>query len=378
MPVRGSLTLLRGGDGAPEGLLSTARDMRRRRAADEALRRATEQFTSAFAHAPIGMALVGLDGRFLRVNRALCDLVGYAEADLLRSTFQDITHAEDLDADLALIDEVLRGERASYTMEKRYVRADGRVIWALLAVSLVTGADGVPLHFISQIQDITERRELELRLREQAEHDHLTGLYNRRRFDEELRRADRPGRAQRRGGDAGDDRPRPLQGRERPRRPQGGRRAAAGRRPGAGGPAAPQRHARPPGRRRVRAILVGSDEEAGAAIAHMLSGRSEEVAAAPRRSARAWAWRASRPTTSRHSVLARADEAMYAAKAAGRGAVHVGAIRAATEGPWPRPGPAAPEGAGGAVAMLAAGWPMETPLPASCPAHASASRPRPT
>ena len=188
VPVRGTMALLRSSDGAPEALLSTARDMRPRRAADEALRRATEQFTSAFAHAPIGMALVGVDGRFLRVNRALCDLVGYAEDDLLTLTFQDITLAEDLDSDLALFDEVMDGARTSYTIEKRYVRADGRLIWALLAVSLVSDAEGAPVHLIAQVQDISERHELELRLREQAEHDHLTGLYNRRRFHEELRR----------------------------------------------------------------------------------------------------------------------------------------------------------------------------------------------
>jgi diguanylate cyclase (GGDEF)-like protein/PAS domain S-box-containing protein len=155
---------------------------------EQALKRATQQFRSAFDNAPIGMALVGLEGQWLDVNQALCDLVGYSEEQLLRLTFQDITHPDDLDADLALVDDVLAGRRSTYQMSKRYIHADGRVIWALLSVSLATDEDGRPLHFISQIQDFTERRELEEKLRHQAEHDPLTGLANRRRFEQELER----------------------------------------------------------------------------------------------------------------------------------------------------------------------------------------------
>ncbi|HET6689291.1 MAG TPA: PAS domain S-box protein [Miltoncostaeaceae bacterium] len=325
IPVRGTLALLRASDGAPVALLSTTRDMRRRRAADEALRRATEQFTSAFAHAPIGMAIVGVDGRFLRVNRALCDLVGHCEDDLLALSFQDITHPEDLHADMALIEAILRGERAEYTMEKRYVRADGRVIWALLAVSLVTDADGVPLHFISQIQDISERRELEVRLREQAERDHLTGLYNRRRFHEELRReigrVARTGEAamlamidldrfkdvnDRDGHAAGDELLRAV----------GQALAARLRRSDTLGRLGGDEFA---------ALLVGADEEAGSAIAHMLVRAVHEVAGAAGPVSASVGLARIEADDEPDSVLARADEAMYAAKASGRGAVHVGA-----------------------------------------------------
>jgi diguanylate cyclase (GGDEF)-like protein/PAS domain S-box-containing protein len=155
---------------------------------EQALRRVTQQFRSAFDNAPIGMALVGLAGQWLDVNQALCDLVGYSEEELQHLTFQDLTHPDDLDADLALVDDVLAGRRATYQMHKRYIHADGRVIWALLSVSLATDEEGRPLHFISQIQDVTERRELEEQLRHQAEHDPLTGLPNRRRFEHELER----------------------------------------------------------------------------------------------------------------------------------------------------------------------------------------------
>jgi PAS domain S-box-containing protein len=104
----------------------------------------------------MGMTLVGLGGRFLRANRALCELVGYDDDELQELTFQDITHPDDLDADLAHVQELIDGERETYQMEKRYFTKQGAVIWVLLSVSIVRD-EGRPLYFISQIQDITER-----------------------------------------------------------------------------------------------------------------------------------------------------------------------------------------------------------------------------
>ena len=125
------------------------------------LRESEERFGAVFENAAIGMALVSPDGRWLRVNPAICRLVGYSVEELLQTDFQSITHPEDLKMDLNLVREVLEGTRAYYHLEKRYVHKAGHTIWVLLSVSLVRDECGVPLYFISQTLDITERRRLE-------------------------------------------------------------------------------------------------------------------------------------------------------------------------------------------------------------------------
>ncbi|MBN1205412.1 MAG: PAS domain S-box protein [Myxococcaceae bacterium] len=137
------------------------RDITQRRRAEEALRNSEERFRTAYENAPIGMALVGLDGRFLNVNRSLCEIVGYSEQELLLKTFQDITYPEDLAPDLAYARRLLLGEINSYQLEKRYIHKEGRLVSILLAGSLVRDSRGEPLYFIAQIQDITERKRLE-------------------------------------------------------------------------------------------------------------------------------------------------------------------------------------------------------------------------
>lgn len=149
---------------------------------------ASAHFETAFADAPIGMALVAPDGRWLKVNRTLCELTGYAESDLLERTFQDITHPEDLDTDLEHIQRLLAGEADRYAMEKRYFTATGYPVWVNLSVSIVRDQEKRPLHFICHIEDISARRDLQARLRRLADHDPLTELCNRRRFEEELHR----------------------------------------------------------------------------------------------------------------------------------------------------------------------------------------------
>jgi PAS domain S-box-containing protein len=140
---------------------SIIRDITDRRRMEEQLRASEERFRTAFDHAAIGMSLVDLDGRFVQVNAAQCALTGYAEAELLTKTFQEITHPDDLAADLAQMDRLLAGEIRAFQMEKRYLRKDGELIWIRLNSALVRDARGAPLHFIGQLEDITERKRAE-------------------------------------------------------------------------------------------------------------------------------------------------------------------------------------------------------------------------
>lgn len=114
------------------------------------------RFRSALEYSAIGMALVSPQGKWLQVNQALCKLLGYTSEALQRLTFQEITHPDDLDADLSQVRDLLDGHISSYTLEKRYIRSDGEHVWALLAVSLVRDPEGLPLYFISQVEDISE------------------------------------------------------------------------------------------------------------------------------------------------------------------------------------------------------------------------------
>jgi PAS domain S-box-containing protein len=141
------------------------REHRRWESVTAALRDSEERFRQEFEHAPIGMALVGLDGRFVRVNRALCGIVGYDELELLARDFQSITHRDDLPPDLAYAHRLLSGELTTYQMDKRYLHKDGRTVWVQLNGSLVRDPGGEPRIFIAQIQDITERRRAEAELR---------------------------------------------------------------------------------------------------------------------------------------------------------------------------------------------------------------------
>jgi PAS domain S-box-containing protein len=132
--------------------------------ADSRLVESEERFRGAFEFAAIGMALVAPDGRWLRVNPSLCRIVGYSPEELLDTTFQAITHPADLDADVEYVQRMLEGSLPHYQMEKRYLHKHGHLVWIQLSVSLVRGGDGQPLYFVSQIQDISARKEAQARL----------------------------------------------------------------------------------------------------------------------------------------------------------------------------------------------------------------------
>ena len=132
-----------------------------RAAQHNALKTSEETFRSAMYWAPIGMALVAPTGRILKVNPALCRLLGYDEDELLALDFQTITHPDDLQHDLDNFRKLERGDIPSYQMEKRYFSKSGSIIWAQLNVSMVRDSPGVPGYFISQIQDISSQKEIE-------------------------------------------------------------------------------------------------------------------------------------------------------------------------------------------------------------------------
>jgi diguanylate cyclase (GGDEF)-like protein/PAS domain S-box-containing protein len=177
---------LRGPDGEIVGGMALSRDVTPRKHAEEARRHAQERFELVFEQAPIGMALLTTEGRWVRVNQALLAITGYTSEELLSKTVEQVTHPDDLSADLEHVRQLLAGEIRDYQMEKRYFHARGHVISTMLSVSLVRDRQGRPLHFIAQIQDITERKLTEERLRHLAEHDPLTGLHNRRLLERQL------------------------------------------------------------------------------------------------------------------------------------------------------------------------------------------------
>ncbi|GIW44482.1 MAG: hypothetical protein KatS3mg077_1764 [Candidatus Binatia bacterium] len=155
-----------------EGFHFVFRDITDRVKIVEELRQSEARFRSTFERAPIGIALVAPDGRFLRVNSALCQMLAYSEEELLQRDFQSLTYPDDLGPDLALVAECLEGKRDTYVMEKRYVRRDGQLVFARLHVGLVRDSFGLPVHFVSLIDDVTERKRLEsdlLRAKEVAE-----------------------------------------------------------------------------------------------------------------------------------------------------------------------------------------------------------------
>ncbi|MFH1135468.1 MAG: PAS domain S-box protein [Pseudomonadota bacterium] len=129
------------------------------------LRGSREQFANAFEYAPIGMALASPDGRVLNVNQALCAMLGYSPSELLALAFQGVALPDDFNGESAQARRMLAGEIAAFTMEKRYLHKSGSLVWALLSVSLSRDQEGAPLNFISQILDITARKQAEEKLR---------------------------------------------------------------------------------------------------------------------------------------------------------------------------------------------------------------------
>ncbi len=140
---------------------------------------ADQRYLLAARHAPIGIAIVSTEGTFLETNDRLCRLLGYDRAELMGKTFHEITHPDDLALDVAHVQQLLDGHDDTYRIEKRYFTREGRVLWAQLTVALARDDQGVPLYFISMIEDVSLQRDAHNALAHRATHDSLTGLSNR-------------------------------------------------------------------------------------------------------------------------------------------------------------------------------------------------------
>ncbi len=161
-------TPLTSADGTVIGVASLVQDVTESRRAEEALRESEERFRSTFEQAGVGIAHIAPDGRRLRVNQKLCDIVGYASEELLQMSFQDLTEPDNLATDVEGQRRLLAGEIATYSVEKRYIRKDGSRVWANLTASLVRDPAGEPDYFISVVEDISRRKEADETMRLQA------------------------------------------------------------------------------------------------------------------------------------------------------------------------------------------------------------------
>jgi PAS domain S-box-containing protein len=167
--VRWEVRPWRTGGGEIGGLIIFSEVITERKRAEEAVRESEQRYRATFDQAAVGIARVALDGRWLEVNQRLCDIVGYEREELLARTFQDITHPDDLHADLEHVRELLTGEIQTYSMEKRYFRKSGEIVWINLTVALVRAPDGAPKYFVSVVEDINQRKRAEEALQESEE-----------------------------------------------------------------------------------------------------------------------------------------------------------------------------------------------------------------
>ncbi|MDN3593693.1 PAS domain S-box protein [Zunongwangia endophytica] len=152
-------SILRADDGSPRLIITQVEDINARKELEAKSYKNASQFKSAFDYSPNGMALVDLDGQWINVNRNLSKMIGYSKDELMQMSFMDVTYPEDLNKDIGLLEKLLKSEIQTYNIEKRYIHKDGSLIWGLLTVSLQKDEYGKPLYFISQINDITAKKQ---------------------------------------------------------------------------------------------------------------------------------------------------------------------------------------------------------------------------
>ncbi|HCG98624.1 MAG: hypothetical protein A2074_01875 [Candidatus Aquicultor primus] len=149
---------LRNVDGDIYALCGIATDITNRKRAEQELKESEERFRATFELAAVGIAHVDLNGRFIRLNTIYCDIVGYSKDELSQLSFEDITHPDDLENDLRQARALLEGKISTYSMEKRYIKKDGSIVWVNLSASMVRDEAGKPLYYIAVVEDISERK----------------------------------------------------------------------------------------------------------------------------------------------------------------------------------------------------------------------------
>jgi PAS domain S-box-containing protein len=165
--------------GEVAGGMAVLMDVTARRAAAVLSSRPSDGFEEVFEQAPVGTGLLDREGRWLLVNHALCEITGYTSEELIGKRFDGIIHPDDALNDADDRERLLAGKIPALQVEKRYFDASGEIVSAILSMSLVRDRDGAPLHYIAQLQDISERKDFEEQLRRLADHDPLTGLRDR-------------------------------------------------------------------------------------------------------------------------------------------------------------------------------------------------------
>ncbi len=164
--IEWSNTILAAPDGEVEYVVGTGIDVTERKQAEEVRREILARYEATFENAAIGIAHIAPDGRYLRVNQKLCEIVGYTREELLVKTFREVIHPADVDGHRLNMEQLLKGQIQSYTIEKRYIRKDGSIVWVNMVRSLMRDVEGNPEYFISCITDITRRKRAEVALLE--------------------------------------------------------------------------------------------------------------------------------------------------------------------------------------------------------------------
>jgi PAS domain S-box-containing protein len=169
IPTEYSASLIRDDAGNPVYFIAIGRDISERKNAEIVLKESEERFKGAFETAPIGMGLLSIGGQWLKVNASLCETIGYTEEELVTRTLRDIIHPDDLERDLASMRKIVSGEIKTYQREERYLHKRGQIVWIVMSISLIRDVNGRPVHFIVQINNITERRMAQEKLKEYSE-----------------------------------------------------------------------------------------------------------------------------------------------------------------------------------------------------------------